>query len=1104
MDRCCRIFWLLFFATGMAFPAISQQGYPLSPNYCGVKASFTPGNDSVISSSVNVQFVSTSTNATLFNWYINGLWNGTGASFTMGFGTAGLYEVKLVAQNGSCSDTALCYYFFPGSEPADRNGIKAYYGLPGADDHSTSFTAASGGGYLMGGYTYNHSPRPENGLLIKTAESGCIEWSKTIEGVFGGRVYKAIQLSDQSYLVSGYVDNRPYLLKTDPGGNPIWGKAYAQEGQPFINAKWFHAQLIAEADDGGFVLAGPGAGPGGGITVMRTDAAGNIAWCKMYQKYSSNITGYSPWSILQKGQDIYISGGVSEANNINTNVVVTFSGIIMKINDATGETRWTKKYQINGTDMLMADLHFYNKGLLANSWGGNPGVNYAKNSFHFLDTAGNMLNTRTISTAGLTFSVGNSMILPAQNDEFYIMTSGTETLALQPGYAYHSLFMRLDAGLTVKWSKEYGHYGGGRFMYPAPGQQDALAIIGDETGSVIPVYSSMSAKIKFKKIDASGGNNNTMYFCGFGDGNAQSTATSAGGQPFSWSLDSVITTAKAADTVPVVNTVYSQVRYVCPGEFVDSCSFMRLSGPASICSLSDIYTYSLHRNRGCHEPVSWQTPSNATVINQTDSSVTLQFNAFGTYTIAALLPFACTPVKDSMVVQAVSRTAPLNLGPDTSLCPGNSLVLHASPKFMRYTWQDGSVDSVLTVTGPGQYRIEVHDSCDNILRDTVNIAVTPPAPIDIGPDRVKCNNDTLHFDAPPGFLRYTWSPAYAVTTASGMHMVANPLMDTAYYIMAEKTPGCFGFDTVRVTVYHSLPLYLGRDTSFCAGDSILLNAGSGFAGYQWSNGAAGSSITVKAAGKYSVIATTADGCRSYDTLQVANVFAKPVVALNHSPGLCMGENRVLDAGDFAAYNWNTGNAGRTIIVSSIGFYRVRVTDRNNCSSADSVSINSIWPLPAAFLPPDTAICAYQSLNLQPYGRYKEYLWSTGASSPSIAAAPGTYWLQVTDDRDCRGSDTIVLKDKGCPEGVYIPTAFRPGSAGNNVFRPLIHGFVQQYEFTVFNRYGQVVFMSTSPGKGWDGYYKGQPQNDGVFIWTFRYQFAGKQPAMQKGTVILLR
>jgi len=57
---------------------------------------------------------------------------------------------------------------------------------------------------------------------------------------------------------------------------------------------------------------------------------------------------------------------------------------------------------------------------------------------------------------------------------------------------------------------------------------------------------------------------------------------------------------------------------------------------------------------------------------------------------------------------------------------------------------------------------------------------------------------------------------------------------------------------------------------------------------------------------------TANGCRSYDTLQVVNVFANPVVALNHSPGLCVGESRVLDAGDFAAYSWNTAIPGELL------------------------------------------------------------------------------------------------------------------------------------------------------------------------------------------------
>src|SRR5205085_3206638 len=136
----------------------------------------------------------------------------------------------------------------------------------------------------------------------------------------------------------------------------------------------------------------------------------------------------------------------------------------------------------------------------------------------------------------------------------------------------------------------------------------------------------------------------------------------------------------------------------------------------------------------------WHLPAGVTIINQTDSSVGLQFATFGTYHISANLN-SCIPVIDSIVVNISSKSHPLDLGADTTICTGTTISLHAGKDFFSYKWNNGSIDSILDVTQPGLYWVEVIDSCDNRLRDSITI--TPfNLPISLGPDRTKCSTDT--------------------------------------------------------------------------------------------------------------------------------------------------------------------------------------------------------------------------------------------------------------------------------------------------------------------------------------------------------------------------
>lgn len=232
----------------------------------------------------------------------------------------------------------------------------------------------------------------------------------------------------------------------------------------------------------------------------------------------------------------------------------------------------------------------------------------------------------------------------------------------------------------------------------------------------------------------------------------------------------------------------------------------------------------------------------------------------------------------------------------------------------------------------------------------------------------------------------------------------------------------------------------------------------------------------------------------------------PIVSLDKTSTLCSGDVRKLDAGIFSSYLWSDGSAGRFLSVENAGTYYVFVTDNKGCTASDTATITKIFRSPSQFLPADTSICSTSSLTVRSLYKYNSYLWSSGVNTSSInITEPGTYWLAVEDDNQCKGRDTLIIKPRSCFSGFYIPNAFTPDNNGrNDYFRPTIGGVLSEYQFTIYNRWGQLIFITKEAGKGWDGKSNGILQDENVFIWTCRYRLAGSEAKFEKGTFILIR
>lgn len=313
------------------------------------------------------------------------------------------------------------------------------------------------------------------------------------------------------------------------------------------------------------------------------------------------------------------------------------------------------------------------------------------------------------------------------------------------------------------------------------------------------------------------------------------------------------------------------------------------------------------------------------------------------------------------------------------------------------------------------------------------------------------------------------------------------------------------------------------NTSICKGKSVtfdatVANAGTGPT-FQWfkNNLPAGTNSAIYTDNNllhgdivHCIVTITGSSCFSATTATsnsiYMNVFELPVVSLDQTASLCEGSNRRLDAGNFSSYLWNDGSSGRWLQVNNIGAYSVTVIDSHGCTGTGSTSITALLLQPKHFLPADTAVCLLSPHVIQADGGYQNYMWSNNSSGQTLEVKePGLYWLQVTAPNGCNGKDSVWIKTKECLKGFYIPNAFSPNNDGrNDIFKPRIFGKLNLYKFSVYNRYGQILFETTDINAGWNGSLKSAKQENNVYTWTCTYQLEGEPIRTTKGTVLLIR
>ncbi|RFS19138.1 gliding motility-associated C-terminal domain-containing protein [Chitinophaga silvatica] len=441
----------------------------------------------------------------------------------------------------------------------------------------------------------------------------------------------------------------------------------------------------------------------------------------------------------------------------------------------------------------------------------------------------------------------------------------------------------------------------------------------------------------------------------------------------------------------------------------------------------------------------------------------------------------------------------VNLGRDTTICGGNSLVLDAGAANFAYSikWSTGETTQRIKINKAGTYWVNVSNGqCETT--DTIHVGLIPTPLVTI-PDTTICRGQTVKLDAYVNGASYLWSTG---STASSI------LVGTQeeFWVKVMKA-GCITIDTVKVSVNPPPDISLSRDTSICPDQSIMLTVNSNGGRIQWQTGENSNSIVVNKPGNYWV-AVSRDNCVVRDTV---NVRMKPILALDLGPdrNICPGGSVTIDATnpDALSYLWNDGDPNPIKTITTPGKYKLAVMDKY-CQRVymDSINVN-VTGLPKINLGNDTTLCKGETLLLRAEGGgISAVRWDNGSTSPSLTVTNGgTYTVTVFNDCGS-ATDAITVAFIECEPKPVVPNAFSPNGDGrNDVFRPVVRGQMYDYELRIFNRWGEMIFITSDNKKGWDGKYKGTPVDVGAYVWWLTYKKVPGGPTnVLKGEVTVIR
>jgi gliding motility-associated-like protein len=530
----------------------------------------------------------------------------------------------------------------------------------------------------------------------------------------------------------------------------------------------------------------------------------------------------------------------------------------------------------------------------------------------------------------------------------------------------------------------------------------------------------------------------------------------------------------------------------------------------------------------------------------------------GTYTVTVTDSWGCTATSSAGVTEPTLLTAATTASTPAScngVCDGTATAAGAGGTVgagYSYSWNTMPAQPTPAANGlcAGSYTCTITDA--NGCTATTTVTITEPTLVVTAPiaSVVICNGGTATLTAVttggnPGGYTYNWLPAGTGATAA---VTVSPAGTTTYTVNAfDALHSCPAAPvTVTVTVNPPLAVVANGTASICPGASTVISAIGSFGNggpytYTWAPAGTGSGspVTVSPAATTTYTVTADDGCSPPVTATVTvTVLPLPVINFTASnlsgcEPLCVTliDNSTVTGGTIATWAWTfdgttSSSSSPAHCFANPGSYTIGLTVTSSLggcvSSATNTNMITVYPNPvASFTAPLSTSIIDPIVNFTDNStNAASWHWNfgdplaTGIDSISNLENPihnysleGTYCvtLSVTSINGCvNATQLCVVID---PEFTFfIPNAFSPNGDGINDEFYGKGDYISDFEMTIFDRWGNLIFFSDDINKHWDGKanHGSQLAQEDVYVYVVKIKDHKNSKHKYTGTVTIVK
>ncbi len=258
-----------------------------------------------------------------------------------------------------------------------------------------------------------------------------------------------------------------------------------------------------------------------------------------------------------------------------------------------------------------------------------------------------------------------------------------------------------------------------------------------------------------------------------------------------------------------------------------------------------------------------------------------------------------------------------------------------------------------------------------------------------------------------------------------------------------------------------------------------------------------------AVGIYNVklIVTDINGCKD-SIIKIINTAGAMLADAGADTALCASGQKtvVLKGSGTGSYSWqpaavlnNNTLQNPTATISTTTKFYLTVSSGTGCAANDSVTITikhnpKVKASKSNDLNCNKPFTQLQASGAQKYNWFPAYALSNDSIANPIAnpAFTTTYYVYATDSTICVGVDSVTVIADFKNHGIILPNSFTPNNDGrNDCFGIRYYRDVQNLEFIIYNRYGNIVFKTNNATACWDGNFKGKPASPGNYVYFIK-------------------